>query len=152
MHSNIEDDDLLVAATADQVTLERIEAALTDRAAATPRLLTAAGEVIELPEVLIRLLRSATHRLAEGQDLQLLAADAELTTQQAADLLNVSRPYLVRLLDEGALAHHRVGTHRRIRLTDVVAYKRRRDAQRREALGELTRLSQEYGLYDIQEP
>lgn len=149
MHMSNDVDDLLVAATADQAALERIEAALADCAATMPRLLTAAGEAIELPEVLIQLLRSATHHLAEGQDVHLLAADAEVTTQRAADLLNVSRPYLVRLLDEGALAHHRVGTHRRIRLVDLLAYKRRRDAQRREALDELTRLSQEFGLYDI---
>lgn len=152
MRSSEYSEDLLVAASADQAILERIEAALSDREGVTARLLTAGGEAIELPESLIRLLRDAAHRLSEGQDVQLLAADAELTTQQAADLLNVSRPYLIRLLDEGTLPFHYVGSHRRIRLTDLLVYKRQRNAQRREALQELTRLSQELGLYDIPQP
>lgn len=149
MRSSDYADELLAAAPSDQATLERIEAALSEREGATPRLLTSDGETIELPESLIRLLRNAAHRLSEGQDVQLLATDAELTTQQAADLLNVSRPYLIRLLDGGTFPYHHVGSHRRIRLANLLAYKRQRDEQRREALHELTRLSQELGLYDI---
>jgi excisionase family DNA binding protein len=74
-------------------------------------------------------------------------ADALLTTQQACDLLNVSHPYLIRLLDQGAIPHTRTGAHRRIRAADVLAYMRRRDAERGEALDALSRMSQEFGLY-----
>ena len=74
--------------------------------------------------------------------------DRELTTQQAADLLNNSRPYLVKLLEQGESPYTKTGTHRRIRFSDLMNYKVRRDGQRAEALTELTQQSQELGLYD----
>ena len=72
----------------------------------------------------------------------------ELTTQQAADLLNISRQYLVRLLEEGKIPYTRTGKHRRLRIDDVVAYKQARDRERSESLDELARLSDELGGYD----
>jgi excisionase family DNA binding protein len=72
---------------------------------------------------------------------------AELTTQEAADLLNVSRPFLIGLLENSQLPHHKVGTHRRVRFADLITYKRRRDAESEEALRELAVLSQEMKLY-----
>jgi excisionase family DNA binding protein len=67
----------------------------------------------------------------------------DLTTQEAADLLRVSRPHLIKLLDAGEIAHHRVGCHRRLRTEDVLAYRERRDAERSERLRELAQLSEE---------
>ncbi|MCA9534138.1 MAG: helix-turn-helix domain-containing protein [Myxococcales bacterium] len=74
----------------------------------------------------------------------------ELTTQQAADLLNVSRQYLVRLLDEGRIACRKTGTHRRLRVTDVLEFKARRDKDRRAGLRELSQLTQDAGGYDAE--
>lgn len=71
---------------------------------------------------------------------------AELTTVQAADLLNVSRPYLIKLLDDKAIPHRMVGKHRRIRVDDVMAYKDAIDREREEILDQLTREAQEQDL------
>lgn len=80
--------------------------------------------------------------------MQVKAIDEEITTQQAAEVLGVSRPYLIQLLERGETPFHKVGTHRGVRMADVLAYKQRRDAERRRALQELIRMSQLLGLYD----
>lgn len=85
--------------------------------------------------------------LANGQGVQIMPDRAELTTQQAADFLNVSRPYLVRLLEEGKIRYHMVGTHRRIRFEDLREYKRQDDQYRRGVIDELTELGQELDEY-----
>lgn len=106
------------------------------------------GQPIDLPTSAQEVLRYAVHHLAQGQALNVIPAQEEVTTQEAAEILHVSRPYLIKLLDEGAIPFVTVGRHRRIRLNDLLLYKRLRDTQRRESLARLVQLSEEMGLYD----
>jgi excisionase family DNA binding protein len=79
--------------------------------------------------------------------MSIVPVHEELTTQEAADILNVSRQYLVELLDTQTIPHTKVGTHRRIRFGDLMHYKNDRDAQRKEGLSRMTKKSQQLGLY-----
>jgi excisionase family DNA binding protein len=85
--------------------------------------------------------------LAEGRGVQVIPKDLELTTQQAADMLNVSRPYLISLLESGQIPFRRVGRHRRVTFEAIMEYRRRDDAARRAAADGLAALSEELGLY-----
>lgn len=93
-----------------------------------------------LPATAVRLLTDVLAQLAEGRTVVIMHDDAELTTQQAADMLNVSRPHLIKVLQENRLQHHRVGTHRRILLRDLQAY---RETQMTETNAELDRLTEQ---------
>ena len=101
---------------------------------------------IELPPVVVLLLRNILEAIASGRGVTIIPDDAELTTVQAADVLNVSRPYLIKLLDEKAIPHRKVGKHRRIRMEDVMAYKVAIDQDREDVLDQMTREAQEQGL------
>ncbi|MFP4599303.1 MAG: helix-turn-helix domain-containing protein [Persicimonas sp.] len=106
------------------------------------------GQTVTLPESVFYLLERVVEVLARGDAITVVPVHKELTTQQAADILNISRQYLVRLLDDGKIPFTRTGTHRRIRFADVMTYKKERDRERADSLDELTRLSQQYGGYD----
>lgn len=103
-------------------------------------------EEIEVPVAALRMLVDILANMAEGNAISLVPIHAELTTQQAADFLAVSRPHLVGLLDRGAIAHHKVGTHRRIYFQDVLEYRKQRMGQSRAALDALTEQAQKLGL------
>ena len=107
---------------------------------------SAPDEPLVLPAAAVRLLGALLTELAKGNPVTLMPHHAELTTQEAADLLNVSRPFLVSLLESGQLPFYKVGTHRRVRFSDLMTYKRRRDAESEEALRELAAISQELKL------
>jgi excisionase family DNA binding protein len=106
------------------------------------------GERIPIPPSAFYVLERVAEVLARGDSITVVPVGRELTTQQAADLLNVSRQYLVRLLDDGKLPFRKTGKHRRVRIEDVLAFKDSRDRERRVRLRELTRLSEDAGGYD----
>lgn len=103
---------------------------------------------MQLPASLMRVLLEAANQLAQGNSIAIIHYEQELTTQQAADLLSVSRPYLIKLLENGQIPYHRVGSHRRIRLGDLLDYKRSRDRLRKDHLNEIVRVSESLGLYE----
>ncbi len=103
------------------------------------------GELV-VPRGAVELLARILAHMAAGEGVTIVTAHAELTTQQAADMLNVSRPYLIGLLDAGEIQHRKVGTHRRVRAESLLDYQRRDDQRRRQAADELAALTQEMGL------
>ncbi len=105
-----------------------------------------AQQSVSVPRQAFELFLEVLGQLANGNAVTIVPVQAELTTQQAAELLNVSRPFLVGLLERGVLPHRKVGSHRRISASDVFAYKRR-DAQESEArMAELAAEAQRLGL------
>jgi excisionase family DNA binding protein len=108
---------------------------------------TPAGHMqVTIPIFLVMPFLQMIEHLTRGETLHVVTEDALLTTQQAAEILGVSRQYVVRVLDAGQLPFLRTGTHRRVRTVDVLEFKRRRD-RTRQALNDLTQLSQEVGGY-----
>lgn len=101
---------------------------------------------LNLPAKLFNVLQSILQLMSEGKAFSVIPSNAELTTQEAADMLNVSRPYIVKLLEKGEIPSHKVGTHRRINLEDLLAYAAKMKKLRKEALDELSRLGQQYNM------
>jgi excisionase family DNA binding protein len=103
-------------------------------------------KTIELPTGAVSLLMEILEAMAAGRGVTLVPENAELTTVQAAEVLNVSRPFLIKLLEEGALPHRKVGKHRRVRMEDVMAYREKIDRERESVLDELAREAQRLEL------
>ncbi|MDP2661756.1 MAG: helix-turn-helix domain-containing protein [Dehalococcoidia bacterium] len=102
---------------------------------------------VELDKQSVDLLRHFFSLLAAGDPLAIVPMTRQLTTQEAADLLHVSRPYFIRLLDKGEIPYTRTGKHRRIQVSDLLTFKRKFDAKRMQAIDHITQLSQELGSY-----
>jgi len=108
------------------------------------------GERATLPKPLYNLLKDIVKNLADGRSLVLMPEERQLTTQEAGNLLGMSRPYVIRLLDAGEMPYLLVGKHRRISLRDVLAFAKRRSEARRSALDKMARDAYDAGLYDGQ--
>src|SRR5215472_8002978 len=104
-----------------------------------PALVSASGERVVLPPTVYEVLRRVVELMAEGKAVTLVPDNQVLTTQRAANLLGMSRPFFIKLLETGTMAHHRVGNQRRVYLRDVLEFARKRDEQRQ---------AFEAGLYD----
>ncbi|WIG61376.1 MAG: hypothetical protein OJF49_004124 [Ktedonobacterales bacterium] len=135
----------VIAAEGEQSQLDEVKSILAEEHA--PKLVSAAGEATELPPSIVRLLRQVIPHLAHNQAVAVVPINKELTTQEAAEILNVSRPYLIKVLERGEIPYVMTGTHRRILVSDLMDYKRKRDTSRREALARLTQISQDFGMY-----
>jgi excisionase family DNA binding protein len=111
------------------------------------RILNGPGrETVKLPAAAVHLLVRILEEMSRGNAVTVIPVHAELTTQEAADMLNISRPSLIQLLDEGKIEHRRVGTHRRVRFDALMKYKRQAETARRAALAELAAYDQELGI------
>ena len=104
------------------------------------------GEAISIPLTAFRLLSGILAEMAKGNAVTLIPIDSELTTQQAADILNVSRPFLIEQLEKGAIPYRKVGTHRRVMLKRLMEFKQTMDRNRLKALEDLSAIDQELGL------
>lgn len=126
-------------------TLDRYRPSPTSTVAMA-KLVAPDGREFLLPASMYEVLRQAAHQLAAGLAVSIVPVGTRLSTQQAADLLGVSRPHVVKLLDTGEIPHIKVGKHRRVLLEDLLAYQDRQSARRAEALDELARLSDDLPL------
>ena len=130
---------------ADIRNLQNIRSALGD-SASKPVFLGAQGKRIPIPRSLHKVLARIVSELATGETISVIPVHQELSSQKAAELLRVSRQFLVRLLDEKKIPFHRSGTHRRIYLNDLLEYKQRRDAKRTSALDALADKVEKAGM------
>jgi excisionase family DNA binding protein len=136
------------AATADAA-LERVTAYLTRHPDGPSQIRLSVeddGEELVVPRGAVELLARILAHMAAGHGVSVVPTHAELTTQQAADLLNVSRPHLIGLLEAGEIDYRKVGKHRRIKVSSLLEYMRADDHRRRTAADELSTLTQEMGL------
>ena len=113
-----------------------------------PAFVTSAGERIEIPGTVFEVLRTAVGFMSHGQAVTLVPDNQAITTQRAADILGMSRPFFIKQLEGGLMAHHRVGNQRRVYLRDVLEFAKKRDKERLSALDLLARDAFEAGLYE----
>lgn len=131
--------------------LELLNALKVREPAGRPALVASDGSRIDLPDELYEVLRDVVAALSEGLAITVAPTHTMLTTSEAADLLGVSRPTLVRLLEAGEMPYEQPGRHRRVRLDDLLAYQQRARRARSAALDEMVRGAEDAGIYDLPE-
>ena len=138
----------IVAPEEERASIASIEEYLESKRGRAAKLVGPNKDGMTLPSSLRQVLVAAARQLAEGNGVSIMPVTSDVTTQQAAELLNVSRPFVIGLLEKGEIPFHKVGTHRRIRLRDLLAYRARRDASRRAVIDRLATEAQELGIYE----
>lgn len=113
-----------------------------------PRLVGPGGFEIELPGSVFQALCQVIYYMLRGQTVSIIPVHKEVTTQEAADYLNISRPFLIKLLEQNEIPYTKVGSHRRIRFSDVMEYRKHQYEVRKQALAEITHLAEDEGVYD----
>ena len=113
-----------------------------------PSLVGSTGEKVKLPGTIYEVLKRVVQLMADGKAVTLIPDNQVVTTQRAADILGMSRPFFVKLLETGTMAHHRVGNQRRVYLRDVLQYAHKREQERQASLNRLSRHAVETGLYE----
>ncbi len=106
------------------------------------------GEHLVLPPAVFAVLRDVVEAMSNGQAVTIAPVHQRLTTQEAADLLGISRPTFIKLLESGEIPFEQPGQHRRVRLDSVLAYRERRSSQRRESLDRMVEIADESGMYE----
>lgn len=146
----LQDNEIASTAATAREALQKINRVLSDTSTNkdVKVVVEQSDEVIRLPREVATVLREILVNSVAGRSVSVIPMRAELTTQQAANLLNVSRPHVIKLMDDGILPGHKVGTHRRIYAADVQTYKHQRDIEARTAADDLTALTEEMGLYE----
>lgn len=137
--------DPSLLSASDRGALNRIQVLLHEEK--HPCLVSKNGDKIQIPDAVYRLLVKLVSQMRAGEPVVLMPENREITTQAAANLLGVSRPFLVQLLEQGAIPFYYVGTHRRVKLKDLLEYATKRNSQRTKALDELTEEIEAAGLY-----
>jgi excisionase family DNA binding protein len=130
---------------AEQSAVEKLEH-LLERG--IPSVVTSGGDKLRLPATIYEVLKRVVELMAAGKAVILIPDNQVITTQRAADILGMSRSFFIKLLDTGAMAHHRVGNQRRVYLRDVLEYADKREEERQAALNRLSRHALETGLYE----
>lgn len=146
MEKNLERDQLLVPSQTDSElakTASRTLARAKDKAV---KITLPDGSDLELPKAMTEFLVRILTELSNGNMVDIVPIHAELTTQEAANHLNVSRPFLVKLLEQGKIRFHKVGSHRRIKFEDLREFMIQHEAQRETGMAEMAALSQKLGL------
>jgi len=129
--------------------LDRLLALLTEAEAPSTTLTGPNGERLVLPPQVFKVLRDVVAAMAQGQAVTVAPVHQRLTTQEASELLDISRPTFVKLLEDGEIPYQQPGRHRRVLLSDVLAYRERRSVQAREALDRMAEIAAESGMYEL---
>ncbi len=146
------DRDTVLAAADEAQEIRTLDAVLQRGELSRAELTGPGNQPLHVPASVLHALARIVHELARGNAVTVMPVHAELTTQQAASLLHISRPSLIKLLDAGEMPYHYAGTHRRVHVEDVIAYKERRGRAQKAALDAMLQDAQALGIYDLTDP